>query len=76
MNIKVKDVIFSEIHGTSTSQNAIVLNCCEAGCSNIVMKNVSIMPSTPGKEVQAFCQNVNGREESTVPNVPCLSKSN
>lgn len=76
MGIKVRDVTYNDVHGTSSSQNAIVLNCSRVGCSNIVMEDVNIQSSISGRKTTAFCQNVDGKSESTVPNVPCLSKWN
>ncbi|XP_023552846.1 probable polygalacturonase At3g15720 [Cucurbita pepo subsp. pepo] len=76
MGIKVMDVTYREIHGISTNETTVILNCSQTRCSNIVMEDVSIQMSAPGKEVKAFCQNVDGRAVSTVPIVTCLSKSN
>lgn len=71
----MSDVTYREVYGTSANENAIILNCSRARCTNIVMNNVNIKTSTPGKEAKAFCQNVEGKAELAVPTVPCLSKS-
>ncbi|XP_038888688.1 probable polygalacturonase At3g15720 [Benincasa hispida] len=74
INIKVSDVTYREVHGTSANENAITLNCSRARCTNILMDNVNIRTSTPGEEAKAFCQNVEGKVDRAVPSVPCLSK--
>ncbi|KAK7260875.1 hypothetical protein RIF29_27174 [Crotalaria pallida] len=33
--LKVSDVTFSDIHGTCSNENAIVLDCAKIGCNNI-----------------------------------------
>lgn len=71
----MSDVTYREVYGTSANENAIILNCSRDRCTNIVMNNVNIKTSTPGKEAKAFCQNVEGKAELAVPTVPCLSKS-
>lgn len=73
MNIKVSDVIYREVNGTSANEDAITLNCSGAHCTNIILDNVSIKTTDPGKEAKTICQNVDGKSLSVVPIVPCLS---
>ncbi|XP_022141107.1 probable polygalacturonase At3g15720 [Momordica charantia] len=72
-DIKVSNVTYREVNGTSANENAIILNCSRNRCSNIILENVSIKPIDPKMEAKAFCQNVDGRSTYAVPTVPCLS---
>ncbi|GKV22256.1 hypothetical protein SLEP1_g32138 [Rubroshorea leprosula] len=73
--IKVSDVAFSDLHGTSANEVAISLNCNEGsgGCSNILMDGVRITPAVPGMNLHAICSNAHGKVTSATPDVPCLS---
>ncbi|KAG7014865.1 putative polygalacturonase, partial [Cucurbita argyrosperma subsp. argyrosperma] len=73
--IKVSDVTYREVHGTSANENAIILNCSRARCTNIIINNVNIRTSTPVTEAKSICQNADGKAISVIPPVPCLSKS-
>ncbi|XP_022154251.1 probable polygalacturonase At3g15720 [Momordica charantia] len=73
IGIKVSDVTFREVHGTSANETVIILNCSRSRCSNITMENVSMCTTIPGKEAEAFCENVDGRFTNVVPTVSCLS---
>ncbi|KAK0572419.1 hypothetical protein LWI29_031313 [Acer saccharum] len=64
--------VITSVHGTSASEVAITLDCCDSGCSNIVMNDVGITSSNPGKETRAICNNAHGTSHSTKPDVPCL----
>ncbi|OMO88441.1 Glycoside hydrolase, family 28 [Corchorus olitorius] len=71
--IKVSDITYSDLHGTSNSDYAINLNCDDnVGCSGIKMKDVDITSAVPGKSTLASCQNAHGTADSTQPKVPCL----
>ncbi|KAK0572422.1 hypothetical protein LWI29_031377 [Acer saccharum] len=71
-SVDVSGVSFTSVHGTSASEVAITLDCCDSGCSNIVMNDVGITSSNPGKETRAICNNAHGTSHSTKPDVPCL----
>ncbi|XP_022979578.1 probable polygalacturonase At3g15720 [Cucurbita maxima] len=73
--IKVSDVTYRDVHGTSANEKAITLDCSRARCTNIIMEEVNITTSSSNEEAKSFCQNADGKSTSTVPPVPCLSKS-
>ncbi|XP_065851165.1 probable polygalacturonase At3g15720 [Euphorbia lathyris] len=73
--VKVNGIIYSGVKGTSASKQAITLDCDKIGCGNIIMDHINISSSNPGKQIHAFCNHVNGKSTSTIPVVPCLSKS-
>ncbi|CAK9325049.1 unnamed protein product [Citrullus colocynthis] len=75
MAIKVSDVTYREINGTSANEDAVTLNCSQARCTNIILDHVSIKTTNSEKEAKTFCQNVEGESSFVVPSVPCLSKS-
>ncbi|KAK8681221.1 hypothetical protein V6N13_053628 [Hibiscus sabdariffa] len=74
--IKVSDVTYSDVRGTSASEQAINLDCNNGvGCSNIVMRNIDITPSGGGggPNIQGLCHNAHGTAFHVKPQVPCLS---
>ncbi|XP_057451765.1 uncharacterized protein LOC130743535 [Lotus japonicus] len=58
--------------GTSSDDIAINLHCSPPGCFNLVLDQINIVSSVPGKKTSASCQNAHGRVTSSVPSVPCL----
>ncbi|RXH88668.1 hypothetical protein DVH24_000267 [Malus domestica] len=69
------DVSYSDFQRTSETEEAIKFDCSEPpGCINIVMDQINITSAVAGKEVHAFCINVNGTSNATVPVVHCLKK--
>ncbi|KAL6996552.1 endo-polygalacturonase [Sarracenia purpurea var. burkii] len=73
--IKLSDITYSAIMGTSTAEQVINLKCSQSvGCTNIVLNRVYISSTTPGKRVYAACYNAHGRATNTKPAVKCLLK--
>ncbi|KAK8508450.1 hypothetical protein V6N12_020231 [Hibiscus sabdariffa] len=73
--IKVSDVTYSDIRGTSASDRAINLNCDDTvGCTNIVMKNIAIKASAEAPKIYGFCNNAHGTALHVNPKVACLSQ--
>lgn len=71
--VKVSDVTFRNIRGTSIAKDVIQLHCDEAiTCTNIILEGINITSSI-GEEIHASCKNVNGVCTSCIPYVPCLS---
>ncbi|XP_028186858.1 probable polygalacturonase At3g15720 isoform X3 [Glycine soja] len=73
--IKISDVTYKGIVGTSLTDKAINLSCDQnVGCSNIVLDHVYITPSVPGQKVFSYCHNAHGIATHTKPSVKCLLK--
>lgn len=72
--LKISNVTFSDYSGTSKDQNAIVLDCANIGCTNIVLKDIKITSNDPTKPAAAFCNHTYGTAENVSPPVTCLSK--
>ncbi|KAG6637115.1 hypothetical protein I3843_11G152700 [Carya illinoinensis] len=72
-SVAVSDVTYRNVHGTSADDEAIIFNCAEESCKNIVLDQIDITLSDPGKDAQAVCKNAEGTATSTVPSVTCLS---
>ncbi|CAL5199800.1 unnamed protein product [Lathyrus oleraceus] len=73
--IKVSDVTFKWILGTSLTDKAINLNCDQnVGCSNIVFDHVYVQSAVPGMKVFSFCHNAHGTATHTKPKPFCLLK--
>ncbi|CAL0322002.1 unnamed protein product [Lupinus luteus] len=73
--VKVSDVTYKRIVGTSLMEEAINLSCDQnIGCSNIVLDNIDITSAVPGKEVFSFCHNAHGRAIKTKPAPEAMGK--
>ncbi|KAL9279744.1 putative polygalacturonase [Arabidopsis thaliana] len=72
--VKVSDVRYARIRGSSASDQDITLNCdADLGCSDIVMDNVNMVPATFGHKVFASCKNAHGSLFGS--KVDCLKKN-
>ncbi|BFG37823.1 hypothetical protein CerSpe_240970 [Prunus speciosa] len=69
--VKVSDVVYQNIRGTSATAIAIKFDCSATNpCSGIRLENVSL--TSRNQEIQSHCANANGKIVGTVqPNV-CL----
>ncbi|CAL0323137.1 unnamed protein product [Lupinus luteus] len=70
--LRVSNVTFSDIRGTCTNENAIVLDCAKIGCDNITLSEINITSIDPTKPASSLCNNVLGRAINVSPYVPCL----
>ena len=71
--VKVSDVTFRNVHGTSADELAIDLVCSDnIGCTNISLQQINITSAIPGKKTYSRCNNAHGITKSTNPIVPCL----
>ncbi|XP_047339765.1 probable polygalacturonase At3g15720 [Impatiens glandulifera] len=71
--VKVSDVSFTSIVGTSNMDQAINLSCSQSvGCTNIVLDRVYISHTTKGRKIYATCNNAHGKATHTKPAVKCL----
>ncbi|XP_050920526.1 polygalacturonase ADPG1 [Lathyrus oleraceus] len=67
--VKVSDVRYYGIKGTSASDVAINLKC--ESCFNVVLDQINIVSSQPKKKAQSYCKNFHGKIGSTIPKVNC-----
>ncbi|XP_050946016.1 probable polygalacturonase At1g80170 [Cucumis melo] len=82
--VKISNVSYNRISGTSRSKIAVNLVCSETKpCRNILMKDIkleSIIQDEEEKEdiTSSLCENVVDGHKigSVIPNVPCLKKMN
>ncbi|GMY29320.1 probable polygalacturonase At3g15720 [Fagus crenata] len=70
-NTKVKLVTYLT-QRTSATDEAIKLDCCGTGCTNIKMDNIHITSSVKEKKTTAVCNNVSGTSSNSEPTIPCL----
>lgn len=71
--VKVSDVHYARIHGSSASDQAITFNCdADLGCSGIVMDHVNMVSATSGHKVFASCKNAHGSFYAS--KVSCLTQ--
>ncbi|CAK7353658.1 unnamed protein product [Dovyalis caffra] len=73
--VTVSEITYRGFQGTSAGEEAIKLNCCNLGCDKIVMDQINIVSSAPGKQTHALCEHANGTSKATIPDVACLTKS-
>ena len=60
--VKLRDIYFKQIRGTSSSAVAVSLECSEGiPCQNIFLENVHLELSTGEKEATSSCKNVRAR---------------
>ncbi|KAK7320692.1 hypothetical protein VNO77_30396 [Canavalia gladiata] len=72
--VKVSDITFSNIHGTSKNQNAIVLDCAKIGCDHITLKDINITSIDPKNPASSTCNYAKGTGTNIIsPHTPCLS---
>ncbi|XP_061369185.1 probable polygalacturonase At3g15720 [Gastrolobium bilobum] len=70
--VKVSDVTYRNVRGTSSCEDAIQLNCDKTvSCTNIVLDNINIT-SAIGEKIYASCNNAHGTSLLCNPSVPCL----
>ncbi|KAJ7979172.1 Pectin lyase-like superfamily protein [Quillaja saponaria] len=68
--VKVSDVTYRNVHGTSANEKAISINCDNTvPCTNIVIDHANITSSVPGKKTFAVCSNAHGTSTTSVPTV-------
>nr|GME13863.1 polygalacturonase QRT2-like [Ipomoea batatas] len=73
--VKISNIVYRDIFGTSSTDVAINLNCSKSvPCTNIVMQFVQLSSATPGKIVSADCENAYGQEYGVGP-TSCLLQS-
>lgn len=57
--VQVKDVLYQNIKGTSTSDVAIKFDCSKSfGCEGIVLRDVDLRRKQGDRVAEAFCNNV------------------
>lgn len=72
--VQISDVTFEEFRGTTTTDNAIQLNCSATkGCTRIVLKNINMASVKPNQALYSSCSNAHGATTLTKPAVKCLS---
>ncbi|KVI11662.1 Glycoside hydrolase, family 28, partial [Cynara cardunculus var. scolymus] len=66
--VKISDVVYKNLYGTSSSKIAINLNCSRyVPCSGISMKNINLVSTQPGNPVTSSCTNAVGTEVGVNP---------
>ncbi|KAI3771651.1 hypothetical protein L6452_02817 [Arctium lappa] len=66
--VKISDVVYKNLYGTSSTNIAINLNCSRSvRCSGIKMKNINLVSTQPGKPMTSSCTNAVGTEVGVNP---------
>lgn len=72
--VKVSDVRYSRIRGSSASDQAITLNCdADLGCEDIEMDNVNMVSAKSGHKLFASCKNAHGSYFAST--VSCITQT-
>ncbi|KAK4590405.1 hypothetical protein RGQ29_020813 [Quercus rubra] len=73
VGVKINNVLYSKIRGTSKSEVAVNFNCSEnVACTAIKLSNIELTSSTTGKQVSSSCNNAFGEAKGTVEPKSCL----
>ncbi|XP_071689103.1 probable polygalacturonase At3g15720 [Rutidosis leptorrhynchoides] len=71
--VKLSDITYRGISGTSMMENVINLSCSKTvACTNIVIDSVYITSAIPGRKVYGSCINAHGRASYVEPSLNCL----
>ncbi|RZC65019.1 hypothetical protein C5167_008708, partial [Papaver somniferum] len=71
--VKISDVMFNGIRGSSTNIVVVSLNCSKTvACTNIIMNQIDIETIKSEATASSYCMNVIGEETDTSPHVSCL----
>ncbi|KAM7266822.1 hypothetical protein ACFE04_008988 [Oxalis oulophora] len=65
-SVRISDVLFSDIRGTSAKQEAVELECSESTpCTEINMKDINLRSVENGDKTESSCSHVNAESKST-----------
>ncbi|XP_042478746.1 probable polygalacturonase At3g15720 [Macadamia integrifolia] len=71
--VKVSNVTFKGVQGTSITDKAIQLSCSKTvGCSDILLNQINITSTVGGKKTNSSCSNAQGKCINCYPPVTCL----
>lgn len=69
----MSNITFSNIYGTCTGKNAIVLDCAHIWCDNITLQQINITSIDPKNPASAICNYAQGTAtDITSPRNVCL----
>ena len=73
--VKVSDVSYDGVQGTSMTKTAINLSCSQSvPCTNIQMNHINITSAGQEFTTSSFCHNAHGRAGISIPKMGCLRK--
>ncbi|KAK1580871.1 hypothetical protein Q3G72_016007 [Acer saccharum] len=71
--VKISDVQFSNIYGTTNTQIAVTLNCSKSNpCQNIEMRDINIAYNGGGGPAKPACANAYGASYGQEHPLSCL----
>ncbi|KAK8695198.1 hypothetical protein V6N13_000368 [Hibiscus sabdariffa] len=71
--VKVKDVVYKNLRGTSSTEVAITLNCSRSvSCTGLLLQSVLLKSAVTGKNVSSSCINAHGAAIGVVQPAPCF----
>ncbi|CAN6453274.1 unnamed protein product [Victoria cruziana] len=70
--VKISDITFSNIQGTSTTPVAVSLSCSKAfPCQNVNLKEINLSYKGPGGPISSSCENIKATYSGTQVPDPC-----
>ncbi|XXG46297.1 hypothetical protein AAC387_Pa02g1175 [Persea americana] len=70
--VKITDVFFKNIHGSSSSEVAVILHCSQGfPCHNVQLQDINIVRSSVGAPTRSTCMNVKARYSGIQVPPPC-----
>ncbi|KAJ4849584.1 hypothetical protein Tsubulata_019350 [Turnera subulata] len=71
--VKVSDISFINIHGTTSSEKAMTILCSDtSACTNVKLEHIKIT-SASGKPIVSQCNNVKGTFTDIIPKLDCVA---
>ncbi|CAK7356905.1 unnamed protein product [Dovyalis caffra] len=71
--VQISDITYTNVHGTSISDDSISLKCSQSiGCTNLVLNDINITSASRGIVTKSTCFNAHGKHGPTIPSVDCL----
>ncbi|XP_047086285.1 LOW QUALITY PROTEIN: polygalacturonase-like [Lolium rigidum] len=70
--VEISNIVFENIRGTTTSEDAIKLSCNKnAPCSGITLENIELKLESGNGDTESTCQNAKWTESGNVVPSPC-----
>ncbi|KAB2024102.1 hypothetical protein ES319_D06G064100v1 [Gossypium barbadense] len=71
--VQIRDVVYRNLWGTSSTEVAITLNCSRSvSCTGLLLQSIMLKSSITGKNVRSSCINAHGAAIGVVQPAPCF----
>ncbi|MBA0636419.1 hypothetical protein Godav_025572 [Gossypium davidsonii] len=71
--VQIRDVVYRNLWGTSSTEVAITLNCSRSvSCTGLLLQSIMLKSSITGKNARSSCINAHGAAIGVVQPAPCF----